>query len=132
MQVGDVATRSFLVDEALVRGMADLVGDRNPIHLDADYAASTRFGKRIAHGALLVGFLSTLLGTELPGPGAIYLSQELSFLAPVFYDERIEVRVELQGIDAERGLVRFECRCSKEDGTVVAEGSSLLKPRSSA
>ena len=80
-QVGDEHRERRVVSDAAVRGFAELSGDKNRIHLDDDYARSTRFGARIAHGALLVAYVSKALGMDLPGPGAVYLSQSIEFQA---------------------------------------------------
>jgi len=83
LKVGDSAEITQLITEELIREFARIIGDFNPIHLDEDYAQKTRFKGRIAHGALSIGFFFNLLGNSLPGPGTIYLSHEIKFLAPV-------------------------------------------------
>jgi len=111
---------------------AELSGDANPIHLCDHFAAGTKFGQRIAHGMLTASLISALLGTRLPGPGAVYLSQTLTFLAPVKIGDVVTARVEVVALVAERRRVRFFCECLA-DGKAVMEGEAWVamppKPR---
>src|SRR5690348_12804241 len=95
MQVkrGMTASVAKTVVDSDIRNFADASGDHNPVHLDEDYAKTTRFGKRIAHGMLSASFISTVLGTKLPGPGTIYLEQTLQFCRPVFIGDTITATV---------------------------------------
>ena len=86
--VGEQASLTKTISESDVSTFAELIGDQNPIHTDDEYARQTRFGRRVAHGVFTGGLISAVLGNELPGPGAIYLSQQLEFLAPVFVGDR--------------------------------------------
>jgi 3-hydroxybutyryl-CoA dehydratase len=104
---------------------ADLSGDANPIHLCDRYAANTRFGQRIAHGMLTASLVSALLGTRLPGPGAVYLSQTLTFLAPVKIGDVVTARVEVVELVAERRRARLFCECLV-DGKAVLEGEAWV------
>ena len=104
---------------------ADLSGDANPIHLCDRYAANTKFGQRIAHGMLTASLVSALLGTRLPGPGAVYLSQTLTFLAPVKIGDVVTARVEVVELVAERRRVRLFCECLV-DGKAVLEGEAWV------
>src|SRR5215204_1972511 len=98
LKVGDSAeTRKTIADED-VRAFAELTGDRNPVHLDEEYAASTRFGRRIAHGMLGASLISAVLANELPGRGTVYLSQTLRFTAPVFLGDTVTARVTVKGV----------------------------------
>ena len=81
--VGESGEREFVVTDAVLEHFAEACGDRNPLHFDDDYAAGTRFGGRIAHGMLTAGFISSVLANDLPGPGTVYLGQEIAFKAPV-------------------------------------------------
>ena len=111
---------------------AELSGDANPIHLCDHFAAGTKFGQRIAHGMLTASLISALLGTRLQGPGAVYLSQTLTFLAPVKIGDVVTARVEVVELVAERRRVRFFCECLV-DGKAVMEGEAWVamppKPR---
>lgn len=116
-----------------VVGFAELTGDRNPIHLSEHFAAKTPFGGRIAHGLYTAGLVSAVIGTRLPGPGAIYLSQTLYFRAPVRIGDVVEARVEVVEL-AERGWrAKLICSCKVGD-IVVLDGEALVKvpPRASA
>ncbi|WP_420102967.1 MaoC family dehydratase [Bosea sp. (in: a-proteobacteria)] len=104
---------------------AELSGDANPIHLSESFAAGTRFGQRIAHGMLTASLVSAVLGTRLPGPGAVYLSQTLTFLAPVRIGDVVTARVEVVEMVAERRRVRFFCECLV-DGKAVMEGEAWV------
>jgi 3-hydroxybutyryl-CoA dehydratase len=108
-----------------VADFARLCGDDNPIHLDADYAASTRFGGRIVHGLLTASLFSTLLGTRLPGPGSIYLSQTLDFRAPVRLGDPIDVSVEVVELVARGRRARFAC-LARVGETVVLGGEAVV------
>lgn len=129
MHDGQTASFTKTVTEADVVLFAGITGDFNPLHIDAAHAATTRFGERIAHGALLAGFVSTVLGMHLPGPGALYASQRLDFKRPVKIGDTVTASVEVVERDAEKNRVRFATRCTNQAGEVVAEGESVLLPR---
>ena len=113
------------VSEFDVIAFAGVSGDKNPIHLDEAYAASTRFGTRIAHGMLSASYLSAVLGTRMPGPGAVYMSQTLFFRAPVLIGDVVKVRVEVIELIPAKTRVRFKTVCSVGD-TIVLEGEALM------
>jgi 3-hydroxybutyryl-CoA dehydratase len=100
--IGDRAERLVVVSDEQLEQFALATGDRNPIHFDDAYAAETRFGGRIAHGMLVGGLISALLASELPGPGTIYLGQELRFLAPVRPGDQVRCEVEVTELDGRR------------------------------
>ncbi len=104
---------------------ASVSGDKNPIHLDAHYAASSRFGERIAHGFLIGSFISAVLGTRLPGPGAIYMSQQLYFRAPVKIGEEVRTTVQVIELFPEKKRAKFACTCHVKE-TLAVEGEALL------
>jgi 3-hydroxybutyryl-CoA dehydratase len=104
---------------------AEVSGDFNPIHLCDNYAASTRFGQRIAHGMFTASLISSLLGTKMPGPGAVYLSQNLTFVAPVKIGDVVAASVEVVELIAERRRVRLACECLV-DGKLVLEGEAWV------
>lgn len=105
---------------------AELTGDRNPIHLSEDYAATTQFKSRIAHGAYTASLISTVLGTRLPGPGAIYASQSLNFRAPVRIGDTVEVWVAVAELVPERYRARLNCFCVVKSA-VVLDGEAVVK-----
>jgi 3-hydroxybutyryl-CoA dehydratase len=102
-----------------VVGFAEITGDRNPIHLSEHFAARTPFGTRIAHGLYTAGLISAVLGTRLPGPGAIYISQTLNFRAPVKIGDTVEVIVEVAELIPERQRARLVCTCMVADEVVL-------------
>lgn len=113
------------VTEADIVMFAGISGDTNPVHLDAHFADQTPFKGRIAHGLLSASFISTVLGTRLPGPGCIYLNQSLKFRAPVKAGDTVTARVTIKEIDLKSGRVNVETTCMVDD-TVVIEGEALL------
>ena len=125
LAIGMEARYVRLVREEDVQTFAELTGDTNPIHFDQDYAAGTRFKGRIVHGSLTASYISTILGTLLPGPGAIYVSQSLNFRGPVrIGDEVVSVARVLELLPAKKRAI-LTCRCSV-DGKTVLEGEALL------
>ncbi len=108
-----------------VLAFAALSGDVNPVHLDDAFAASTIFKKRIAHGFLTGALFSTVLGTKLPGPGCIYLSQGLKFRAPVYIGDEVVATCKVTGVDPEKGRVTLACDCSV-NGKTVLEGEAMM------
>lgn len=129
MTVGETAAFTKTVSEADVYGFAGITGDFNPMHVNAVHAAASRFERRIAHGVLSAGLISAVLGMQLPGAGAIYVSQSLRFLAPVYLGDTITAEVEVVELIPERNRVRLATRCRNQDGVIVAEGESVLLPR---
>ncbi len=109
-----------------VVGFAEVTGDRNPIHLSEHFAAKTPFGTRIAHGLYTASLISAVLGTRLPGPGAIYISQTLNFRAPVKIGETVEVIVAVAELMPEKFRARLTCTCSV-DGEIVLDGEAWVK-----
>lgn len=109
-----------------VVGFAEISGDRNPIHLSEHFAAKTPFGGRIAHGLYTASLISAVIGTRLPGPGAIYMSQTLNFRAPVKIGDQVKAEVEVIELVEKGHRVKLACRC-KVGGTLVLEGEALVK-----
>ena len=109
-----------------VVGFAEVTGDRNPIHLSEHFAAKTPFGTRIAHGLYTASLISAVLGTRLPGPGAIYISQTLNFRGPVKIGDTVEVTVAVAELMPEKFRARLACTCSV-DGEIVLDGEAWVK-----
>jgi len=126
LSVGMSETLSKTVSSSDVIGFAELTGDRNPLHLSQHFAAKTPFGGRIAHGLYTASLISALLGTRLPGPGAVYLSQTLKFLAPVRIGDTVDVEVKVIELMPEKHRARLSSICSVK-GEVVLEGEALVK-----
>ncbi|HUJ99741.1 MAG TPA: MaoC family dehydratase [Stellaceae bacterium] len=123
--VGMTAAYEHVVTEQDVVHFADISGDYNPVHLDEDYARTTRFKGRIVHGMLSASFLSTTIASRLPGPGTIYLTQNLSFRAPVRIGDRVEARVTVTDIIREKARVVLKTVCRVGE-TVVIDGDALV------
>ena len=115
-----------LVKSSDVVGFAELSGDRNPIHLSEHFAAKTLFRGRIAHGLYTASLISAVIGTRLPGPGAVYLSQTLNFRAPVKIGDTVEAAVEVIELIERGRRARLSCRCSVRDA-VVLDGEAMVK-----
>jgi 3-hydroxybutyryl-CoA dehydratase len=126
LQIGDQASRTKTFSDEDVRKFAEISGDNNPIHLDDEYAAGTRFGKRLVHGMLTSGLISAILGTQLPGPGSVYISQTLKFRAPVYISDTITTTVTVSKLRTDKPIATFETLCKNQDGTVVIEGEAVL------
>lgn len=132
-EVGQTASVTQRIDEEHVRRFAALMGDDNPVHLDAAFAARTRFGKPIAHGNLAHALVTRILGTKLPGPGTIYLGQTLKFLAPVYFGDVLTAEVKVVAVRADKPILTLETTCRKEDGAEVLRGEAVVlfeEPRS--
>jgi len=123
---GQKATLTKIITEADVQAFAEASGDKNPVHLDEAYAQTTRFGKRIAHGMLVAGLISAVLGTELPGPGTIYLGQELSFKAPVYIGDTVTAEIEVATVREGKPIATLLTNCYNQDGTLVIEGKATV------
>ncbi len=128
MQVGDAAEFAKTVTETDIYLYAGITGDFNPAHVNEAYAKNTFFKTRIAHGMLTAGFISAIIANQLPGPGTIYMKQELSFLAPVRIGDTITARVEVLELLAEKNRVRLKTTCSNQDGVTVLTGEGLVSP----
>jgi 3-hydroxybutyryl-CoA dehydratase len=128
IKVGDIAEFAKTVTETDVYLYAGITGDFNPAHVNEAYARNTFFKTRIAHGMLTAGFISAILANQLPGPGTIYLKQELSFLAPVRMRDTITGRVEVLELFAEKNRVRLKTSCINQEGVMVLDGQALVSP----
>ena len=124
--VGQNAEFSKTITESDVYCFAGIVGDFNPIHVNKVYAESSKFGKRIAHGVLVLGLVSTTLGMYLPGPGTIYLKQDCSFEKPVFIGDTITARVEIENIDI-KNHATIKTICRNQNNEVVMEGMAIVR-----
>lgn len=132
LSVGQSAELVRTVAEADIVAFAEVTGDANPVHLDAGYAATTSFGERIAHGMLSAGYISAVLGTTLPGPGAIYLSQTLAFKRPVRIGDAVTARATVTAIDAAKARVTLATVCLVRGKAVVDGEAVVMVPRREA
>ena len=126
LAVGMTETLKKVIDATDVVGFAEVTGDRNPIHLSEHFAAKTPFGTRIAHGLYTASLISAVLGTRLPGPGAVYISQTLNFRAPVKIGDTVDVTVVVSELISEKFRARLACTCSVGD-EVVLDGEAWVK-----
>ena len=131
LSVGMTETLSKTISSSDVVGFAEVTGDRNPIQLSQHFAAKTPFGTRIAHGLYTASLISAVLGTRLPGPGAVYISQTLNFRAPVRIGDTVEVEVTVAELIPERRRARLACLC-RVAGEVVLDGEAWVKVPSGA
>lgn len=128
LQVGDAAEFAKTVTETDIYLYAGITGDFNPAHVNEAYAKNTFFKTRIAHGMLTAGFISAIIANQLPGPGTIYLKQELNFLAPVRIGDTVTARVEVVELNMEKNRVRLKTSCTNQDSVTVLEGFGLVSP----
>ena len=126
---GMSAVFSKTVTEADIVLFAGVTGDTNPVHLDEEFAKPTMFKGRIAHGMLTAGFVSAVFGTKLPGPGCVYISQNLKFKAPVKIGDTVKARVIVSAIDPEKARVTFATTCHVGDKIVLDGEAQLMVPR---
>jgi 3-hydroxybutyryl-CoA dehydratase len=126
IKVGDTFSTKREITDELIRQFADLSGDHNPIHLDDDFAAGTRFGRRIAHGALSAAFISSVLGYEFSERKIVYLSQTLKFTAPAFIGDTITATGTVKQIREDKGIVTIDTVCANQDGVVTVSGEAVV------
>lgn len=124
--IGDSASISKTITDGDIQAFANVTGDHNPIHLDDDYAAKTRFGSRIAHGMLSASLISAVLANELPGAGSIYLSQTLTFVKPVFPGDTVTARVTVTGIRDDKPIITLETICVNQHNEPVLKGEATV------
>lgn len=128
MKVGDSASFTKTVSEHDVYTYAGVSGDFNPAHVNEVEAQKSMFGTRIAHGMLSAGFISTVLGTQLPGPGTIYMGQELRFTKPVFFGDTITATVTVAELIPEKNRAILDTVCTNQNGDVVIKGKATVMP----
>lgn len=128
IEVGMSAQYSQTITDADIKAYAGISGDHNPVHVDASYAAESRFKKRIAHGLMSAGFFSALFGTKLPGPGCVYVSQSLNFKRPVYIDDTVTASVTVTGTDVARRRVLFETVCTVKNKVVIQGSAEIYVP----
>ncbi|MGQ4872203.1 MAG: MaoC family dehydratase [Candidatus Thorarchaeota archaeon] len=127
LKIGDSAEITHTVTEEDIETFGRLSGDYNPLHFNEEWAKQTMFGGRIAHGILTAAYVSAVIGMRLPGPGTIYMSQSMRFLAPVRIGDTITARVEVVAKDDEKRRVTLKTACTNQDGKTVLDGEALVK-----
>jgi acyl dehydratase len=126
-KVGDKAEITKTFNLADVKLFAELSGDMNPVHLSKEFAANTIFIKPIVHGFLYSSMISALLANELPGPGSIYIHQELNFKLPVFHGEKVTAKFQIEEIKPEKSIFILKTVCFKNDNEIVLTGRAIVK-----
>ena len=132
LSIGQSAETTRVVTASDVEAFAAVSGDTNPVHLDEDYAKTTTFQTRIAHGMLSGAYISAVIGTKLPGPGSIYLSQSMRFRRPVKLGDAVVARVTIQALDEARGHATLATVCQVNGKTVVDGEAVIMVPRKGA
>lgn len=127
IKIKDTYTHEIRFNQADVNMFAQITGDNNPIHLDADFAAKTVFGKPIVHGFYSASVFSMVFGTKFPGEGTIYLYQDMKFLAPVFVEQPYWAKFEVLEVNTEKHIGTIRCILEDENGKTVIEGTAKLK-----
>jgi 3-hydroxybutyryl-CoA dehydratase len=127
IKVDDEASLTKTITEADIVNYAGLTGDWNPVHVDAEYAAQSMFGERIAHGMLIAGLISAVLGTQLPGPNSIYLGQDLKFTAPVKIGDTAKVVVTVLEKRDDKRIIKLRTSVSNQRGELVIDGTAVVK-----
>ena len=128
LKPGDHAEFSKTLSESDVYLFAGITGDFNPAHVNEHYAQGTFFKTRIAHGMLAASFISTVMATSLPGPGTIYIKQDLRFLAPLYINDTVTASVEILEADLEKNRVLLKTQCKNQEGTLLVDGQALVSP----
>ena len=123
---GETAKLVKTITQSDIEQFAELVGDRNPVHVNPDFAKKTRFGRPIAHGMWGLSLVSAVLGTKLPGPGTIYLSQTVQFKAPVFAGDTLTAKVKVLEVRQDKPIVRLETTCENQKGELILTGESVV------
>jgi 3-hydroxybutyryl-CoA dehydratase len=127
IKIGDEASITRTITEVHIVNYAGLTGDMNPVHVDAEHAAQSMFGERIAHGMLVAGLISAVLGTQLPGPNSIYLGQDLSFTAPVKIGDTVKVTVTVTEKRDDKRIIKLRTVATNQRGEMVLDGSAVIK-----
>jgi 3-hydroxybutyryl-CoA dehydratase len=126
--VGMSVSYSQTITDADIKSFAGISGDNNPVHMNEEYAAESRFGKRIAHGLISASFFSALFGTRIPGPGCVYVSQLLNFKRPVYIGDTVTASVTVTNIDKGKHRVFFDTVCKVKGKTVIDGKAELFIP----
>jgi 3-hydroxybutyryl-CoA dehydratase len=124
--IGEEATLTKIISDEDIKTFARISGDENPVHVNDEYAKGTMFGGRIAHGILVAGLISAVLGTVLPGPGSIYMSQQIRFLAPVRPGDQVTALAKVTDWDPDKGRIALLTEVTNQDGVTVITGEARL------
>ena len=124
--VGDSAEITKTIEQADIDAFAGVTGDHNPVHVDEEFARTTRFGRRIAHGMLTASLISAVLANKLPGEGSVYLGQTLQFVAPVFPGDEITARATVKEIREDKPILKLETICINQRDEIVIRGEATV------
>jgi acyl dehydratase len=124
LTVGQRASRTLQLTDGHVRAFAQMTGDYNPLHFDAEFAAKTKFGKLVVQGGLTTGLLHALVAMDLPGPGTVFLSQNWKFTAPVYIGDTITAEAEVASVHASKPVTQLKIKVVRQTGEVVLEGEA--------
>jgi acyl dehydratase len=122
LEIGQRARRTQTVSAREVELYAEITGDRNPLHFDADFAARTRFGRLVAQGGIAAGMLNALVAMDLPGPGTVFMSQALTYLAPTYLGDTLTAEVEVLALKADKPVCQLRAVITNQDGVRLLEG----------
>jgi acyl dehydratase len=125
-KVGDSAEITKTIEQADIDAFASVSGDHNPVHVDEEFAKTTRFGRRIAHGMLTASLISSVLANKLPGEGSVYLGQTLQFVAPVFPGDEVTARVTVKDIREDKPILKLETICVNQRDEIVIRGEATV------
>lgn len=123
LQIGMKSSTTSVITGKMIDTFAEITGDYNPIHVDSEFAATTQFGQRIAHGALSASFISAVLGNDLPGPGAVFVELNLRFRKPAFIGDVVTAVAEVSEINLRTGRVKMKCYC-EVNGKKICRGDA--------
>ena len=124
--IGDSAEITKTIEQTDIDAFAEITGDHNPVHVDEEFAKTSRFGRRIAHGMLTASLISSVLANKLPGAGSVYLGQTLQFVAPVFPGDKITARVTVKQIREDKPILKLETICLNQRGEIVIRGEATV------
>jgi 3-hydroxybutyryl-CoA dehydratase len=127
IKVGDTVSSSKTVTEADIMNFAEVSGDFNPVHVDAEFASQSMFKQQIAHGMLSAGYISALLGNELPGPNTLYLGQTLNFKNPVMIGDTVTATVTVTEKRDDKRILKLDTTVTNQRGDIVIDGGAVLK-----
>jgi len=128
MKIGDKASTTKTISESDVYLFAGITGDLNPAHIDEESAGRGIFHARVAHGILVTGLISAVLGMKLPGPGTIYLGQEVSFTKPVYFGDTVTATCTVSAMKPDKNIVNLDTVCTNQKGEIVIVGTATVMP----
>ncbi len=124
--VGQKASRTLTVTDAMLAQYAALTGDRNPLHFDDEFVKHTRFGERIAQGGITAGMINTLIAMDLPGPGSVFMSQNYKFPNPAYVGDTLTATIEVLAVKSDKPVTHIKVRIMRQDGAPVLEGEAWV------